>query len=437
MNEGGDPERTMMVPSPGGRRAPSGPAPAPQAAPSGPRMSAQEASNLISQGSGLNPLVRAANPLLALIVPLRHMAMHSNLEDLRQQLTAAIKHFESEARAAQVDMEAVAAARYALCTFLDETISSTPWGGNNAWSSRSMLVTFHNEAFGGEKFFLIMQKLAQNPKANLNVLELMYLCLSLGMEGRYRVVDNGRAQLESLRERLQQMIQKERGNYEPDLSLRWRGTSAQAKSLIRVIPIWVMVATALVLVLIWQVSYSFLLSRSSDPVFSSMGRIKLDKAVPLPPPPEPAKPVMRVARFLEQDIKAGTVDVKETADRSIVTIHGDGLFSSGSAQLVSSFEPLMGRIGEALKTVPGKVMVIGHTDDLRPGFGARYPSNFELSKARAQAVETLLAQRAGPNERYSVEGHADNEPLVKNDSAANRARNRRVDIIVMAQVNGQ
>lgn len=400
-------------------------------------MSAQEASNLISQGSGLNPLVRAANPLLALIVPLRHMAMHSNLEDLRQQLIAAIKHFEAEARAAQVDMEAVAAARYALCTFLDETISSTPWGGNNAWSSRSMLVTFHNEAFGGEKFFLIMQKLAQNPKANLNVLELMYLCLSLGMEGRYRVVDNGRAQLESLRERLQQMIQKERGNYEADLSLRWRGTSAQAKSLIRVIPIWVMVATALVLILIWQVSYSFLLSRSSDPVFSSMGRIKLDKAVPLPPPPEPAKPVMRVARFLEQDIKAGTVDVKETADRSIVTIRGDGVFPSGSAQLVSSFEPLMGRIGEALKTVPGKVMVIGHTDDLRPGFGARYPSNFELSKARAQAVETLLAQRAGPNERYSVEGRADNEPLVKNDSAANRARNRRVDIIVMAQVNGQ
>ena len=437
INEGGDPERTMMVPSPGGRRAsaPGGPAPTPQ--PAGPRMSAQEASNLISQGSGLNPLVRAANPLLALVVPLRHMAMHSNLEDLRQQLIAAVKHFENESRNAQIDMESIAAARYALCTFLDETISSTPWGGNNAWSSRSLLVTFHNEAFGGEKFFLIMQKLAQNPKANLYVLELMYLCLSLGMEGRYRVIENGRAQLESLRERLQQMTQKERGEYEHDLSLRWRGTSAQAKSLIRVIPIWVMVATALVLVLIWQVTYGFMLARGSDPVFSSLGRIKLDKAVPLPLPPEPAKPVMRVAKFLQPDIDAGRVDVKETADRSIVTIRGDGVFGSGSAQVVSEFEPLMQRIGDALKTVNGRVTVIGHTDDQRPGFGARYPSNYELSKARAQAVETLLAQRAGPNDRYSVEGHADNEPLVKNDSAVNRARNRRVDIIVMAQVNGQ
>lgn len=441
-NDGGDPERTMMVPTPGGgRRGAAASAPpaasAPQAAPAGPRMSVQEANSLIQQGTGLNPLVRAANPLLALVVPLRSMHSQPNLEELRSQLTSTLKTFESDARAAQIDTESAAAARYCLCTFLDETISSTPWGGNNVWSSRSLLVQFHNEAFGGEKFFLIMQKLAQNPKANLYVLELMYLCLALGMEGRYRVVENGKEQLSSLRERLQGMIQKERGNYEANLSLRWQGTSGQSQSLIRVIPIWVMVVTALVLLLIWQVTDAFLLNRSSDDVFATLGRIKLDKVVPPPPAPPPSQPINRVGRFLEQDIREGRVDVRETADRSIVTIHGDGVFASGSAQVVASFDPLMGRIGEALKTVPGKVLVVGHTDNIRPSFGARYPSNFELSKARAGAVGQLLAARAGPETRYSIEGRGDIEPLPgnKNATPAERAKNRRVDIVVMAQVN--
>ena len=432
-NDGLDPDRTTMgIPTPGGRR---GGAQASAPTPQGPRPNAQEATALIQSGSGLNPLVRAANPLLALIVPLRYMVSHSNQEDLRVQLTNAIKLFESEARAAQVDTDAISAARYALCTFLDETISSTPWGGNNVWSSRSLLVTFHNETHGGEKFFVIMQRLVQDPRKNLYALELLYLCLALGMEGRYRVIDNGRDQLASVRERLQLMIRKERGEYENDLSVRWRGTAAQAKSIIRVIPIWVMVAVVVTLLVIWQVSYNFFLSRASDPVFSGLGRLKVDKVVILPTPVAPPKPIMRVARFLEEDIKAGRVDVKETADRSIITIRGDGFFPSGSAQVEPVFAPLMQRIGEALKTVNGKVQVIGHTDDQRPGFGARFPSNYELSKARATSVQQMLAARTAQPERYTVEGHADTEPLVENSSAANRARNRRVDIIVMAAVN--
>ncbi len=442
-NNMNDPEGTMMaIPNPGGRRNGSAASTASTApsAPSGPRMSAEDAGKLLLQGSGLNPLLRAANPLLALVVPLRSMAVHNNLAELHTQLVAAVKHFEVQARNSRIDTESIAAARYALCTFLDETIASTPWGGNNMWSSSSLLVTFHNEAFGGEKFFLIMQKLAQDPKANLPVLELMYVCLALGMEGRYRVLENGRAQLDSLRERLQQMVQRERGAYEADLSLRWRGTSGPSKTLIRVVPIWVMVATVFALLLVWMFAYRVLLSGSADPVFSALGRIKLDKVAVLPPPAEPPKspkPVARVARFLQQDIDAGTVEVKETADRSVVTIRGDGVFGSGSAQVASGFEPLIVRIGEALKTVKGKVMVVGHTDDQRPGFAARFPSNYELSKARAAAVQVLLLAQAGPAERYSVEGHADTEPLVKNDTNANRAKNRRVDIIVLAPVNAQ
>jgi type VI secretion system protein ImpK len=408
----------------------------PQAAP------VSVAATIRLHGSGLNPLVRAANPLLDLIIPLRYMASHPNMEELRQQLVHAIKTFEADAKARNVDSEAIAAARFALCTFLDETISSTPWGGGGVWAGRSLLVAFHNEAWGGEKFFLILQRLGQDVRANLDVLELMYLCLALGLEGRYRVAEGGRAQLETLRERLQQLIQNQRGAFEQELSPRWHAANVQRKSMLRLVPIWVMAAVAGVILLILHLSFSFILNRASDPVFAGLGRIRVDLPPPphtvaQPPAPAPAPAPVRVAGFLAPEIAQGLVSVKETADRSTVTLRGDGVFASGSAEVTRAFEPLLGRIGDALKPVPGKVIVIGHTDDTRGRFSARFPSNWDLSKARAASVVKLLAERAGPADRYSVEGRGETEPLVPNDSPANRARNRRVDIVVLTPAAAQ
>jgi type VI secretion system protein ImpK len=380
--------------------------------------------------NGVNPLVGAANPLLDLVVPLRVMATHPNIEGLRSQLVAAIKKFESDAKAAGCAQEAIAVARYSLCTFLDETISSTPWGGSGAWASRSLLVAFHNEAFGGEKFFVILQRLCQQPSVNLHVLELMYICLALGLEGRYRVLDGGRGQLELLRERLQQLIRKERGPAEPALSLRWRGTNEKRPGLLRLVPLWVIAAVAGIILLAVHLGFSFLLNRQSDPVYAALQRIRL--VAPTPPAPV-ANPPVRVAKFLAPEIERGLVSVTETPDRSTIVLHGDGVFRSGSAEVESAYEPLLKRIGEALRPVPGKVIVIGHTDDV-PSTSARYPSNWALSKGRAAQVVRMLEVQAGPPSRYSVEGRGETEPLVPNDSPANRARNRRVVIIVLTPV---
>jgi type VI secretion system protein ImpK len=378
--------------------------------------------------SGVNPLVAAANPLLDLVVPLRVMGSHPDVEGLRQQLVAAIRKFEADAKAAMFDFETVAAARYALCTFLDETISSTPWGAGGVWSSRSLLVAFHNEAFGGEKFFLILQRLCQDVRANLHVLELFYVCLALGLEGRYRVIEGGRAQLDILRERLQQLIAKERGPFESELSPRWKGVQAAGAGLRRFIPLWIVAGVAVLSLLALHLAFSFSLNRKSDPVYAALQRIAV--ATPTPAPSQPAAAPNRVAKFLAADIERGLVGVTETADRSTITLHGDGVFASGRAEVIDAFGPLLARIGDALKAVPGKVLVIGHTDDV-PSASAQFPSNWALSKARAASVVDLLAPRAGPASRYAVEGRGETEPLVANTSAANRARNRRVVIIVL------
>lgn len=420
-----DADRTLLVPNPGGRRnaaaAPVNAAPPPRSA-----------ALVELHGSGLNPIARAANPLLDLVVPLRHMAAHTDLQALREQLVQAIRNFEAELKARRVDSESIAAARYMLCTFLDETISGTPWGSGGVWSSHSLLVAFHNEAWGGEKVFLILQRLSQDPRANLHVLELMYLCLALGLEGRYRVLDGGRDQLELLRERLLQMIQTQRGVFDHELSLRWRGVTDKRASLLGVVPLWVLAAVAGAFLVILHLVLSYQLNGASDPVFASLSRIKVERPAPKPvavvvpalPPP------VRLAGFLAPEIAQGLVTVKDTADRSIVTLRGDGVFASGSADVAREFNPLLDRIGEALKTVPGKVIVVGHTDNVR-SFSTRFPSNWDLSKSRAASVLKMLSERAGPLERYTMVGRGDTEPLVPNDTAANRSRNRRVEIIVL------
>jgi type VI secretion system protein ImpK len=380
---------------------------------------------------GLNPLVRAANPLLDLVPPLRRMASHPDVEALRMQLIQAIKNFEASAKAAQVQHDQIAAARYALCTLLDETISSTPWGGGGVWASRSLLVAFHNEAFGGEKFFLILQKLSQAPKDNVDALELMYLCLALGLEGRYRVIDNGRSQLDALRERLLQLIAQQKTPAEAELSPHWKGASGKGEPLWRMVPVWIMASLAAVILILLQLVLGHRLGSASDPVFANLLSLKTAPQPTAAAPIAPAPVVPRLAGFLAPEIAQGLVSVVDSADRSVVTLRGDGVFASGSGDVSRAYLGLLGRIGDALKTVPGKVIVIGHTDNTQPGLSARFPSNYELSKARATAVRDLLAERAGPETRYSVEGRGDSEPLATNDTPAGRSRNRRVEIVLL------
>nr|WP_314577895.1 type IVB secretion system protein IcmH/DotU [uncultured Pseudomonas sp.] len=428
MEFGQDPDHTVLMPTPGGRRPPSSPNATHQAAPE------ESVAPLALSGDGLNPLVRAANPLLDLVVPLRSMTRAPDMEALRERLVQAIQQFEAQARNSRVETQTVAAARYALCTLIDETISSTPWGAG-VWNSRSLLVTFHNEAWGGEKFFLILQRLSQDPRTHLDVLELMYLCLALGLEGRYRVLDRGLDQLSALRERLLHLIRQQRGAVEQDLSPHWRGAATPQRSMLRGVPWWVVAAVAAVLLLSVQLTLNWLLNRDSDPVFAQMGEIRLTSPLKVAVPAGPAP--IRVSGFLAAEIAQGLVSVKETTDRSIITLRGDGIFASGSAEVSSNFESLLARIGNALNTLPGDVVVVGHTDDVRPSPSSRLSSNFDLSNARAKTVARLLAERAGPPTRYRSEGRGETEPLVPNDSPANRARNRRVDITVLIPAQPQ
>jgi type VI secretion system protein ImpK len=415
--------RTVIKPSPGGRTV------MPGAAPPSPSLGPLEPLEAVG-ATGLNPLVAAANPLLNAVPQLRATLNHANPAALRDQLAGAISAFESRARASGVASERVIAARYALCTLLDETAASTPWGGQGGWAKHSLLVLFHNEAWGGEKFFQLLSKLAENPAGNRDLLELMYTCLALGFEGRYRVVQNGQAQLDSLRERLAQLLRQQAGEYERDLSPRWQGVVPKGRSIFAMVPLWIGVALCGLALLVAYLGFNYALNTASDPVYAEIQSIRVQ--TPTAREPAPAAPAAkpRLGQFLAKEIAEGLVAVRDEPRQSVVTLRGDGVFAPGSASVSEAAMPVLLRVADALNGVPGKVLVTGHTDN-QPIRSARFPSNWHLSQERARTVRDLLASRVAPA-RLSAEGRADAEPIGPNDGPADRARNRRVEITLYA-----
>lgn len=415
-----DSGRTFIMPTPGGRAAAAAPAQSPRTGQAG----ADVAADIGPSESGLNPLVALANPLLALVPQIRATTHLSDPAALRESIAQGVREFEAAARAKGIAPERVLAARYILCTLLDEVAAGMPWGASGQWGRHSLLAMFHNETGGGEKVFQLMAKLAENPAANRDLLELIYAVLSLGFEGRYRVVDGGKAQLEAVRERLAQILQKERGAYAPALAQNWLGEKPLRRSMLTWLPLWVTAAVVALLLVAVYLFLSFSLSGDSDPVFGSIQELRL---APPSPPVKQAAPKPRLAQFLVADIKAEQVAVRDEVDRSVIVIRGDGLFAPASASLTAEREALMKRIAEALKQVPGGIVVTGHTDNIRIRT-ASFPSNWHLSEERAKTVREILVGNGLPTERVRAEGRADGEPVASNDTPANRALNRRVEI---------
>ncbi len=381
---------------------------------------------------GLNPLLALANALLLAVPPLRATMSVADLGALRNSLAQALREFAANAAAAGIGNERVMAARYVLCTMLDEAAASTPWGGSGAWARHSLLAMFHNEVEGGEKVFQLMARLAEKPDANRDLLELIYAALALGFEGRYKVLDNGRAQLDAVRDRLAQIVKQQRGDYAPALAQHWRGEPVQRRAAASWLPLAASAAVAALVMTLTYLAFAFSLSGRSDPVYESIQSLRLPPpvAVAVQPAPKP-----RLAQLLQSDIKAGLVAVRDEVDRSVVTLRGDGLFASGSASLTPQREPLMQRIGDALAQFSGQVLVTGHTDSERIR-SARFPSNWHLSEARAKTVRDLLVARNVAADRVRAEGRADGDPVASNDTPANRALNRRVEVTLAVARGG-
>jgi type VI secretion system protein ImpK len=385
---------------------------------------------------GLNPITAAATTLLALLAQLRESAHHPDPDSLFQHIGNELRQFEAAARAQGESDDMVLAARYVLCAALDETVLNTPWGSQSRWASETLLMVFHNDAWGGEKVFQWLERLVREPGRNLHLLELIYLCIALGFAGKYRIQDRGRAELERIHEGLHQTIRQQRGDFERTLSPRWQGVQDKRLRLAQYVPLWVVAAVGAGVLAAVYMGFLVAASRAAEPVLTqvaALGRSDVPRAAPVA---APARPSVDLRPFLQTQIADRSLAVEDVAQGQVVTMAGDGLFSSGRADVRPERVPLLLAIADALNEVPGRVLITGHSDNVPMSVLGRYKSNWDLSQARAEAVLQILGTRV-TGDRLVADGVADTQPVDSNDTAEGRSRNRRVEITLTAQAGRQ
>jgi chemotaxis protein MotB len=139
---------------------------------------------------------------------------------------------------------------------------------------------------------------------------------------------------------------------------------------------------------------------------------------------------VELATAMEEQVRNNQVEVETRGRQIVIRVQEKGAFTSGRADLSSSFLPVIDNMVSILRNVQGTISVEGHTDNV-PISTPRFRSNWELSTARALEVAHALFDSGDvAQDRFTIKGLGDTTPLVPNDSPENRAKNRRVEIIV-------
>ncbi|MGR3583618.1 MAG: type VI secretion system protein TssL, long form, partial [Pseudooceanicola nanhaiensis] len=205
-------------------------------------------------------------------------------------------------------------------------------------------------------------------------------------------------------------------------------------------PVWITLAAVCFLLTVGYLSLSWVLNNATERVLGQLsvldtGRVaELVRRAPPPPPPAPpsAEQVEKVKGFLEAEIDQGIVEVFQDQSTITIRVAGSNMFGSGSDRLQPEFEAPLERVAKALVETEGPVIVVGHSDNV-PIRSSRFASNMALSLARAETVMKKLAGLLAEPERLKAEGQADKSPIASNDTRDGRAKNRRIEIVLVRE----
>lgn len=454
---GPESERTVLMPTPGGRR-PAASDGSTGGAAGGETVFASRASAVGVSGPALaaifaarSPLAAAASPVLLLAARLNDIGGVPDLESLRQRVIGALGDFKKWVTSSGMDGATQATAHYVLCALVDDIVLNSPWGSQSSWTRQNVTSMFHKNVVGGEQFYERLASARQDPGKYGDLLELMYLCLSLGFRGRYRVGGRQDTEHARIREDVYNILVKQRGYADRILCPNAAAMAMEYRPPRSSLPVWVTGAGTALFLLLLFLALSFLLNGASDRLFAGLaglpphGGVVIESPAPVklaeeappppqiaPPPPPPTTQVQRVRKFLEPEIAEGLVEVTEDALSVTVRMRGSNLFASGSASLNDKVRGSVLRVGRAVAEEPGAVLITGHTDNvpMTGGGRLRFPSNWHLSKARAESVMAEFEPLFADKSRLKAEGKSDTEPVASNDTPEGRAANRRIDIIL-------
>ncbi|AOI59919.1 type VI secretion system protein TssL, long form [Burkholderia diffusa] len=376
-----------------------------------------------------NPLLEAARPLLRAQADMPEYLDTDAIPALRSLLEQEMRTFQKLCEHANIRRDHMIGARYCLCTALDEVAMQTTWGQNResgaAWITNSLAAVFHEDRQGGDKIYLLIGRLMNDPGEHLDLLEVIHRVLSLGFEGRYRLETDGHRKHEAVRQRLYDEIMLRREPLQVELSPNWRPDTNGRRVSFYNFPVWITVAVLSAILLAMYGYDKYRLATRAAEVgkqFANIGHMR----------PSSASQALHLKQLLRDEIAAGIVSVDEDAHHSSVTFQGDAIFPPGSASVKATMGPLIAKIAGEIAKVPGQVTVTGYTDSI-PIRSRQFASNQALSHQRATQVMQMLQAAGIPANRLEAVGKGDADPVGDNKTTDGRSQNRRVEIVVTRQ----
>lgn len=225
------------------------------------------------RGDSINQLIDAASPLLGMVLRVRKLAVMDDVETLYHNTVDDLMAIEAELTEAGYEHAVLLAYRYVLATFIDEAVMNTPWGADSVWAEHSLLTRFHNETWGGEKVFGILQRLETEPAKYKEMLEFIYLCFCLGFEGRYKVMSNGSEEFDKIVNRLFDTLTHMYEDEPPLLMDATKNVVNRRYRIGRQMPVWTVFAGFSGLLIAVFIFFSTSLAHKSSSVLSQLHQI--------------------------------------------------------------------------------------------------------------------------------------------------------------------
>jgi type VI secretion system protein ImpK len=225
--------------------------------------------------AGLNPLVDAAAYLFSVMGKLKHIKSYRNIKKLQSELIHEIEIFQQNATLncshSEYANEYISVARYAICVTLDDIIADTPWGSHGAWEKYNLLAAFNQASISRDSFFIILERLVRDPDIYIEVMEFMYICLSLGFKAHHNRTTFSQEQLEQIINALYKRIRAYRGNFSKILSpyqIKPRAHKNHANG--KKIPVWVIVLLSVNFLAALFAGAKFFIDRSSNQLYNNL-----------------------------------------------------------------------------------------------------------------------------------------------------------------------
>lgn len=165
-----------------------------------------------------NLLIDAASRIFATITQLKNSPHYHNIDQLRDYLLKEIALFKQNAQKFDYNDDIILIGQYAVCATLDETICKTPWGSKANWEKFNLLQALQENLKADEHFFTILERVSQQPHLFIDTIELMYICLSLGFEGKFKYHPLEKQRLQQISDYTYKVIRQYRGEFDKKLS---------------------------------------------------------------------------------------------------------------------------------------------------------------------------------------------------------------------------